>query len=87
MDKTQEILDDLRPLFEQAEREGLFFYSNYQQLWFSPQSLRLEQSKGHFIWGASNWQLRDPKERLQELLRKRTSVEREIHDFQLMMMD
>lgn len=54
-------------MFEQAEREGLWFYSPYQQLWFSPRQLRAHHEAGKFRWGAVNWKLRDPRERIADL--------------------
>lgn len=65
MSETDTILAGLRPLFEKARREGLWFYCNYQGLWFTPDELAAEQRRGSFIWGAVNWQLRDPKEKLE----------------------
>lgn len=58
------------PLFRRAEQEGLWFYSPYQQLWFSPEALRRQQERGSFRWGAVNWELRDPRERIAELRRQ-----------------
>lgn len=60
---------DLDPLFKKAEAQGLWFYSHYQQLWFSPAKLRAEQAGGSFRWGSANWTLRDPMERVRELRR------------------
>lgn len=60
---TEMILNGLEPLFKEAEKYGLWFYTSYQQLWLSPQELREEQANGRFIWGAANWQIRSPEER------------------------
>lgn len=54
----------MRPLFEQARREGKWLYTSYQQLWFSPDQLEAEQRAGRFRWGACNWELRDPMEQV-----------------------
>lgn len=81
MDDKDLILRDLEPLFERAEKEGLWFYSNYQDFWLSPQELKEYQSEGRFVWGAVNWQLRNPYERLNELVGKRHGVENEIEQF------
>ncbi|TPG68639.1 hypothetical protein EEL31_08970 [Brevibacillus laterosporus] len=62
-----EILASLQPLFDQAEKKGLWFYSSYHDIWLSPSKLRQEQENGNFLWGAVNWQLRDPLERVVEL--------------------
>jgi hypothetical protein len=82
---TTEILQSLKPMFDKAERERLWFSSPYQQLWFSPGNLREAQSNGRFRWGSVNWELRDPRERVKELreegkalLRKADAMEQEI---------
>lgn len=60
-------MNSLQPMFVQAEKQGLWFYCRYQSLWFSPTSLHKEQANGRFRWGAMNWELRDPLERVREL--------------------
>ncbi len=67
--KKQEILENFLPLFKRAEVEGLWFYCNDQDLWFSPAELHKEHSNNRFIYGWTNWKLRDPQEKV-ELLRK-----------------
>jgi hypothetical protein len=62
-----EIQRSLKPLFDRAERERLWFFSPYQQLWFSPGNLRQQQEAGNFRWGSANWELRDPRERVRQL--------------------
>lgn len=57
----------MEELFQKAEREGLWFFCSYQQLWFSPSELRKAQSEGRFRWGAENWKLRDPQEAVDNL--------------------
>lgn len=60
-----EILADLDPLFREAHQTGKWFHCNYQDLWFSPEELAKHHENGQFIWGAVNWQLRDPMEMLE----------------------
>jgi hypothetical protein len=72
IDEKQEA--DLGKLFEQARREQLWFYSLYQSLWFSPDELLVR-------WGVVNWQLRDPKERVEEIDRKITALQEERETF------
>lgn len=67
-------MDPMSEMFARAEREGLWFFSPYQQMWFSPESLRTERANGSFRWGSANWELRDPQERLQELRREEESA-------------
>jgi hypothetical protein len=54
----------MKPLFDQARREGKWLYTSYQQLWFSPDQLEAEQRAGRFRWGACNWELRDPMDQV-----------------------
>ncbi len=61
---------DLAPLFAEAARTGAWFHCTYQNLWFAPEELRAEQAAGRFRWGPGNWKLRDPQERVAELLAK-----------------
>lgn len=63
MGTRHKVAAELEPLFVKAENEDLHFYSPYRQLWFSPAELRKEHLNGNFIWGAENWELRDPSER------------------------
>lgn len=59
--KRKHILELLEPMFEQAERESLWFRSNYQGVSFSPTELRKEQAQGRLIWGPVNWTLFNPE--------------------------
>lgn len=56
------ILDELKPMFEEARSKGLWFYSYYQSMWFSPDELEAHHKQNRFIWGKKNWKLRDPSE-------------------------
>ncbi len=75
MTGADEIKALLAPLFERAEREGLWFFSAYQSLWFSPRELRAEHAKDCFLWGPANWQLRLPSEYIAEGLHERKNAE------------
>ena len=70
MSERDQILGGLEPLFERASREGKWFWLRYQDLWFAPEELRKAHAVGRFIWGAVNWELRDPKERLSEAVKR-----------------
>jgi len=78
MTELEKIRAGMKPLFEKAEKENLWFYSNYQGLWFSPKELKKAQAGGHFNWGAVNWTLRDPKEELVNLRHKVTIAVEEL---------
>ncbi len=54
-------------MFERAERDGLWFWTSYQDLWFTPAQLREDMANDRFRWGAVNWELRDPREKLKAL--------------------
>jgi hypothetical protein len=65
-------------LIKQARAEGKWLWCHYQDIWFSPDQIELEQSQGRFRWGPVNWKLRDPKERLQEAERRRDAAQAEV---------
>lgn len=61
------IENDMKKLFERAEKEGLWFYFRYQDMWFSPRELREEQERGNFLFGQVNWDLRDPQDEISRI--------------------
>ena len=67
-------------MFEEAEKEGLWFFCNYQQLWFTPGELREKHKKGEFVWGRTNWKLRNPQELLDGLERDKQFIEDQIDE-------
>jgi len=77
----KEIEEGLKPLFEIAEKEGLWFWCHYQDLWFSPSELKRKQAEGRFCWGAVNWKLRNPQEKIKELNCKIQRLKDEINVF------
>jgi hypothetical protein len=79
--EAKKIIESLQPLFDKAEAEGLWFYTSYQNLWFSPKELKQQQSLGGFIWGANNWKLRKPEEKLASLKRVAENAQKEYEDF------
>ena len=85
MTEIEEIENGLKPLFETAKKEGLWFNCHYQDLWFSPKELEELQADGRFLWGAVNWKLRDPKEHLEYLKNKVKSAEIEVKKIELKM--
>lgn len=64
MGDTDDTPDAMDQLFVRAESEGLWFFSPYQHLWFSTTQLKRHRANGRYRWGAVNWELRDPNERL-----------------------
>lgn len=64
--------DALGALFDEARASGKWFWCRYQDLWFAPDDLEARQRNGTFRWGAVNWELRDPREKIAEA-RKRAN--------------
>ena len=61
--QAQAIVMSLKPLFETAKVEGLWFYHDSKEaseVWASPEYLRLMQSKGRMLWSPEHWELRNP---------------------------
>ena len=83
MSERDIILEDLAPLFERAERDGLWFHNTYRDLWFSPAELRAHHKNGNgeFVWSSIHWTLRDPRERLKEYDRQSERLKNEIQSF------
>lgn len=81
MNSRKEIIDSLQPLFKRADRDGLWFYTDYQQLWFSPNELRKCHKEGRFVWGAENWNLRNPQERLNQIENEQRTLNQEKNEF------
>jgi hypothetical protein len=71
---AKHISDSLAPLFKEARETGKWFWCPYQNLWFSPDQLEAAQSDGRFRWGAINWKLRDPRERIAEAMDRSTKA-------------
>ena len=69
-DEAQAVKASMAPLFRDAREKKLWFYTSYQQIWFSPDELAAQHAQGKFLWGAVNWRLRDPVEALNDLDRK-----------------
>jgi len=78
---------DLEALVREAEAKGLWLFAGYQQLWFSPKGLRAAWADGRFRWGAVNWQLRDPQERVKELEAAVRAAEQDLKTFRFQMMN
>lgn len=78
---TKEILDSLKPLFDKAEKENLWFYCYPLDVLLSPKELKKAQKEGRYIWGTVNWDLVSPNERLDELIKERDELDKEIAKF------
>jgi hypothetical protein len=72
---------ELKPLWFKAVAEGLWFHSQYQDLWWSPEDIAKDWAKGAFRWSYVNWELRDPKERLAELTSRRDAAQKALEEF------
>jgi len=65
------ILTSLKPMFEKADEEQLWFFHHSpdgEELWCSPPYLRLEQSKGRLIMSPEHWELRNPVGYMKKLI-------------------
>ena len=82
MNKKEEILKSLEPLFEKAKKEKLFFFCYYQNLWFTPKELRQHHKEGTFIWEKANWELRNPKEETIRLKRLILNLEMKLKEWE-----
>ena len=80
MDKAQ-LRAKTAPLFERAEREGLWFYGRYHDIWFSPAELRAMHEQGRFIWGVQNWELLPPAHGLARLQGKMEDAQLAVDEF------
>ena len=69
-EEARQVAEMLKPMFRRARAEKLWFFTGYQQMWFSPDELAAENSNGRLLWGPVNWELRDPLEGLKSLDRK-----------------
>jgi len=78
MTKKEEILMGLEPLFIKAEKEKLWFYASYQDSWFSPQELKEKHNENRFLWGACNWELRNPYEIIEQAERRIENYRKEL---------
>ena len=79
----QAILASLKHLFEEAEAKGLWFFHHsidHEELWCSPEFLRLEQSRGRLILAPEHWELRDPSGYMKKLLRDSHALVNEYND-------
>lgn len=67
--------------YAKAEANHQWIWDRYHDLWFTPAELRKLQSEGRFRWGVVNFELRDPKERADDLQRKVISAVEEEEAF------
>ncbi len=63
----KKLIETYLPLFEKAEKENLWFYSAYHDVWFSPAELRTEHENGKFLWSLKRWELKDSQTQLDNL--------------------
>jgi len=71
--QAQAIIMSLHPYFKRAEAENLWFYydsSESDEIWASPEYLRLMQSKGRLLLSPEHWELRNPMGYLKSLHRQ-----------------
>ena len=72
--------EGIAELMETANENGLWFYSTYQQMWFSPSELTEEMQSGRFRWGPNNWKLRNPSLLITELVSEVNTVQKRLEN-------
>ena len=75
MDEMEAVERSLAPMFEKAEKEGLWFCRD--DMCFSPDELREEQACGRFLGGAVNWTLEKPEKRVEAAFIKADLAQKE----------
>ncbi|MEM7224673.1 MAG: hypothetical protein AAF495_16965 [Pseudomonadota bacterium] len=81
--EKQAILVSLKPLFEEAEEKGLWFFhhsSEAGEIWCSPEYLRLKQSKDEYVWAPEHWELRSPVGYIKSLRNQAEDLVNEYND-------
>ena len=71
------ILTSLEPLFKDAVENKLWFYHHApdgEEVWCSPEYLKLEQSKGNMVWAPEHWELRNPVGYMKKLISNANSI-------------
>lgn len=84
--------EDLKPLFEQAHREGLWFQHTgmHDEVYFSPYELEERMREGYYCWSAVNWKLMNWEDvrarhfdrRIKELEKDRARFEDRVRKFE-----
>ena len=77
------ILMSLKPLFEEAEAKGLWFFHESNEageVWCSPEFLRLKQTKGEMVWAPEHWELRSPSAYLKKLAMQAEATVKEYNE-------
>lgn len=64
MDNKKTIIDALEIMILEAEKNGQWLESTYQNILFTPKELRQSLSDGKFVWGPVNWRSVDPNKYL-----------------------
>jgi len=71
--QAQAIIMSLQSYFKRAKTENLWFYHDScesDEIWASPEYLRLMQSKGRLLLSPEHWELRNPMGYLRSLHRQ-----------------
>ena len=79
----QAVIVSLEPLLKEAEANDLWLYhlgSAGDEIWASPQFLRLELSHGRLLLSANHWELRNPVGYMKKLIADAHAIIREYND-------
>ena len=72
---------EMTAMFEEARAKGLWFFCHYQQIWWTPDELEDQQSRGNFRWAAKNFKLRHPLELQRELIKELSDKQEDLEKF------
>lgn len=78
---------EMKDLLNQARQKKLWLRGRYNNLWFTPDELEREQAMGSFRWGAVNWELCNPVDRLFQLKQIVERAQSELDDFKKRMIN
>ncbi len=79
----QAIIASLAPMFEEATSKGLWFFHQSvdgEEIWCSPEYLRLKQSKGELILAPEHWELRNPVGYMKKLIADAHAIVKEYNE-------
>ena len=75
------VKEQLKDLISRARAEGKWIHCFYQDLWFSPDKFEKAIGEERFIWGLENFELRNPKDRSNQLEAKVEKAKEELRLF------
>ena len=77
------IITSLEPMFAEAEDKKLWFFHHApdgEEIWCSPQFLKLEQSKGSLVMAPEHWGIAQPVGYMKKLIANANALVDEYND-------